>query len=107
MIWRVASERFRTWSHFHDAARYWAAVFAEADLLDSSEHKIEARSGVMPRAIARWLTAVTGAPPGLNGSGQYVFPVPNATIVAQVAELVSELNSTVIASLSIERTENL
>jgi hypothetical protein len=85
--WTVEGSARRTWTHFEESARLWAAAFADRPIVSRSDaSRLAYANAYLPLSSARWLSAVGGVLPGPTGpkSHQYAYGSPTAALTEHV-----------------------
>lgn len=82
-FWTIHASEVTTWTHFLEAARFWARLLAgtlEVELSGSADFTLGTTR--MPLTAARWLSAVGGprsGPTGPDPEDPYLYSAPTAT----------------------------
>jgi len=102
-FWTIRSSELTTWTHFFEAARFWAGLLAgilEVDLRGSVDFTLGTTR--MPLTAARWLSVVGGfrsGPTGPEPGDPYVYSAPSAAVRTRLLDELRRFEAETIESL--------
>jgi len=102
-FWTIHTSEFTTWTHFLEAARFWARLLAgtlEVDLRGSVDFTIGATR--MPLTAARWLSVVGGSrsgPTGPQPEDPYVYSAPTTALRTRLLEELRQFEVETVESM--------
>jgi len=102
-LWTVRTRDFSTWTHFYEAAQFWARCFTRtADIEPRATCDLVAHNCFLPLAAARWLNVVSGTrsgPVGLGLDDAYLNAAPTEALRRRFAADLERFITHQLASL--------
>lgn len=106
-FWTVETERFATWTHFEDAARFWSAAFVGADIVaQTGDTKFDVARSYLPLSAAIWLTSAGGVlsgPTDLSGT-RYSYGTPTTALANSVRNDLQQFIESHLPDLALKDT---
>jgi hypothetical protein len=101
--WTVQRGRVATWSHFREAALFWAQALAGGPTVDEiGERDFEVASCHVPLAAARWLSSLGGGlsgPTAEDADSPYLYRAPSRALRARFLAEMQEFASATLTRL--------
>ena len=102
-FWTVRSRNMTTWTHFFEAAQFWARILAgtlDVDLRGTLEFTLGTTR--IPLSAARWLSAVGGSrsgPTGTQPEEPYIYSAPSAAVRTHLLDELRQFELGIIESM--------
>jgi hypothetical protein len=102
-FWTIHTSEVTTWTHFFEAARFWARLLAgtlESDLRGPFDFTLGTTR--MPLAAARWLSVIGGprsGPTGPEPGDPYVYSAPTAASRTRLLDELRRFEAETVESL--------